>query len=102
MNEFILNCKFCPRCLRYPRCISGLSNLNYTHVLSEMDMADTTGTAGNSIWSLFKLIFLWLFSFSMGSFHFESVFNYFPLNLADLHDCINSTAITDMPETKLQ
>ena len=55
---------------------------NYTHALSEVDMADTTGTAGNSIWSLFKLIFLWLFSFSMGSFHFESVFNFFPLKLS--------------------
>ena len=65
LNDFIVNCKFCPRCLRYPRCISGLSSLNYTHVLSEVDMADTTGTAGNSIWSLFKLIFLWLFSFSI-------------------------------------
>ena len=65
-------------------------------------MADTTGTAVNSIWSLFKLIFLWLFLFSMGSFHFESFFIFSPLNSADLHDCINSTDITDMPEIKLQ
>ena len=51
----------------------GISNYFYS-------VADTRETAGNSIWSLFKLIFLWLFSFSMGSFRFESVFN-FPLKL---------------------
>ena len=63
-------------------------------------MTDKREIAGNSSWSLFKLIFLFALFIERECFAICVCDLLSDLVCSDLHDCLHSTEITDMPGTK--